>query len=224
MITLGPLELGTKPYVAGVVDAVVPLDDLLNLKKKGLAIIETRIDLIDKPLDCIVRYMRDLRTVVGLPIIGTVRENNRTGGRRQEIFSSIIPMADCNDIELGAPDAGPIIDLVRSAGKLLLVSEHDFEKTPDVIGLQSIVDRAIAQGAQIVKIVTTARTEADAWRLLHFAKASKTPIVAFAMGELGSFSRVKACEYGSLFTYGYITKAVAPGQLSAEELLKAAQV
>jgi 3-dehydroquinate dehydratase type I len=83
-----------------------------------------------------------------------------------------------------------------------------------------IVDRALSQGADIVKIATIARNEEDAWRLLRFARKCTVPIVAFAMGEEGAFSRVKACEYKSLFTYGYITKAVAPGQLSALELLR----
>jgi 3-dehydroquinate dehydratase-1 len=224
MISLGTLELGKNPCIAGVVDAIVPPADLLDLRKKGLAIIEVRVDLIDKPLDCIVRYITDLRSAVGLPLIGTVRENVRTRGKRPEIFSAIVPLLDCIDIEVGAADAAPVQELARSQGKCILVSEHDFETTPDTAGLAAIVDRAMAQGAQIVKVVTTANSEEDAWRLLEFAKACATPIVAFAMGAAGTFSRVKACDYGSLFTYGYITRAVAPGQLSVEELLKSTGV
>jgi 3-dehydroquinate dehydratase-1 len=224
MITIGHLELGKSPCVAGVVDGILLLDDLLDLKKKGLALIEIRADLIEKPLECIVRYTADVKTAVGLPMIGTVRENDRTRGKRMEIFTALMPLIDCVDIELGAPDAAEIAELAGSQGKILLVSDHDFEKTPDDQAQQSIVDRALGQGAQIVKVVTTAKTEDDAWRLLRFARDCKTPIVAFAMGTAGSFSRIKAGEYGSLITYGYIGKAVAPGQLSAEELLKAVNV
>ncbi|MBN1129917.1 MAG: type I 3-dehydroquinate dehydratase [Chitinispirillaceae bacterium] len=220
MISLGPLALGNKPLVAGVVDAIVPSADLLDLRKKGLAIIEIRADLIEKPLECIARYVADISAAVGLPMIGTVRENERTRERRLELFTAILPFVDCVDVELGATDAAPVTELARSQKKVVLVSEHDFETTPDTPGLQSIVDRAIAQGAQIVKVVTTARDEEDAWRLLEFAKTCATPIVAFAMGEAGIFSRLRACEYGSLFTYGYITKPVAPGQLSVGELLE----
>jgi len=219
MVTLGNLELGQKPCVAGVVDGILLLDDLFNLKKKGLALIEIRADLIDKPLECIVRYTADVKTAVGLPMIGTVRENDRTRGKRLEIFSALMPLIDCVDVELGAIDAASITECARSQGRTILVSDHNFEKTPETADLKAIVDRAIAQGAQIVKVVTTAKTEEDAWRLLVFAKQCRVPIVAFAMGTAGSFSRIKAGEYGSLFTYGYIGKAVAPGQLSAEELL-----
>jgi 3-dehydroquinate dehydratase-1 len=63
-----------------------------------------------------------------------------------------------------------------------------------------------------------ARNKDDARRLLRFVKSCGFPIAAFAMGEIGASSRVLACENGSLFTYGYISKPVAPGQLSAVEL------
>jgi 3-dehydroquinate dehydratase I len=222
MIRIGALEFGTKPRearVAAVVDSIVPMQDLIDLKKKGVDLLEIRVDLIDKSLDCIVQCLSDLKKAVGLPVIGTVRENERTKKDRASIFARIMPYVDCIDIELGASDAGKVQAQARKTGKTIIVSEHDFEKTPDEKMLQSIVDRAVAQGADIVKIVPTAKNEEDAWRLLRFAMSCKVPIVAFAMGEAGTFSRIKACEYGSLFTYGYITKPVAPGQVSAEELV-----
>ena len=222
MTRIGSLELGGEKNaarVAAVVDSIVPLQDLIDLKKKGVDLLEVRVDLIDKPLDCIVKCLGDLKRAVNLPVIGTVRENERTRKDRVAIFAGIMPHVDCIDIELGAPIAARVQAQAKSAGKAVIVSEHDFEKTPDAKELRFIVDRAVVQGADIVKIATTAKTEDDAWRLLRFAKSCKIPIVAFAMGEAGTFSRIKACEYGSLFTYGYITKPVAPGQLSAEELI-----
>jgi 3-dehydroquinate dehydratase-1 len=219
MIKIGCCKLGKTPLVAAVVDAIVPLQDLVDLKKKGVDLLEVRVDLIDKPLNCIVRCLRDLWSAVALPVIGTVRENERTKKDRAAIFTAIMPYLDCIDIELGASIASPVQMQAKAAGKTVIVSEHDFEKTPNDKELQSIVHRALRQGADIVKVVTTAQSEEDAWRLLRFAKSCTAPLVAFAMGEAGAFSRVKACEYGSLFTYGYISKPVAPGQISAEELI-----
>jgi 3-dehydroquinate dehydratase I len=218
VIKIGSLELGKKPCVAAVVDELIPTDVLFDLRCKGVDLLEIRVDLIDAPIDRIAAFLADLRSEVALPMIGTVRENERTRNSRLDIFKRIIPFVDCIDIELGADLSGEV--LAAAQGKVIIVSEHDFEKTPDGVALQSIVDRAVRQGAQIVKLVTMAASESDAWRLLHFAQASPVPIVAFAMGEAGRESRVKACEYGSLFTYGYITKAVAPGQLSALELVQ----
>jgi len=222
MVKIGSLELGNiarVARVAAVVDSVIPMQDLIDLKKKGVDLLEVRVDLIDKPLDCIVQCLSDLKKVVKLPVIGTVRENERTKKDRSSFFAAIMPSIDCIDIELGAPIAGKVQALARAQGRTIIVSEHDFEKTPEEKTLRSIVERAAAQGADIVKVVTTAKSEDDAWRLLRFTKSCKMPIVAFAMGEAGTFSRLKACEYGSLFTYGYITGPVAAGQLSAEELI-----
>jgi 3-dehydroquinate dehydratase-1 len=220
MIKIGSLELGAKPRVAAVVDSIVPMQDLVDLKKKGVDLFEVRVDLIDKPLDCIVKWLGDLKKAMGLPVIGTVRESERTKKDRAAIFAAIMPYVDCVDIELGAPIAGIVQAQAGSAGKTVIVSEHDFEKTPDWGELRSVVDRAVAQGADIVKIASTAKNKEDAWRLLRFVKSCKVPMVAFAMGEAGTFSRIKACENGSLFTYGYIVRPVAPGQISAEELIR----
>jgi 3-dehydroquinate dehydratase I len=223
MVQIGSLKFEKKirtPRVAAVVDRIVPLQDLVDLKKKGVDLFEVRVDLIDKTLDCIVRCLSDLKKAVGSPVIGTVRENERTGKDRASIFAAVMPYIDCIDIELGASIAARVQAIAKSAGKTVIVSEHDFEKTPLDKELKSISDRALGQGADIVKIVTTAKSEEDAWRLLRFAGSCKIPMVAFAMGEAGTFSRIKACEYGSLFTYGYIGGPVAPGQLSAEELIK----
>lgn len=220
MIKIGNLELGKKPLVAAVVDSIVPLQDIIDLKRKGVCLLEVRVDLIDKPLNCIVQFLRGLKEALQLPIIGTVRLNERTKKDRSAIFAQIMPHIDCIDIELGTPVAPQIQAQAKLAGKIIMVSEHDFEKTPAEKELHSIVDRALSQGADIVKIATTARSEEDAWRLLRFTRSCKTPLVAFAMGEAGTFSRLKACEYGSLFTYGYITAPVAPGQVSAEELIR----
>jgi 3-dehydroquinate dehydratase-1 len=39
------------------------------------------------------------------------------------------------------------------------------------------------------------------------------------MGELGKFTRVVGFSFGSLLTYTFFGKPVAPGQIEAEELI-----
>ncbi len=131
-----------------------------------------------------------------------------------------MPLVQGVDIELGCALLSEVVALARRLGKTVIVSEHDFEKTPSDASLRSIVDRAKAGGADLVKIATLARSAGDARRLLRFVRSCAFPIAAFAMGEEGAFSRVLACENGSLLTYGYISKPVAPGQLPAVELAR----
>ena len=83
-----------------------------------------------------------------------------------------------------------------------------------------MVDRALLQGADIIKIAVMARSTADVTRLLRFTEDCKVPLVTIAMGPLGSVSRVIAPLFGSLFTYGFIHRPVAPGQLSVEKLIE----
>ncbi len=40
------------------------------------------------------------------------------------------------------------------------------------------------------------------------------------MGEVGSFTRVVGFSFGSLLTYTFFGKPVAPGQIEAERLIK----
>ncbi len=215
---LAPYDRGLKPRIVAVVDSLIPTPGLIALKRKGIDLLEIRVDLIDTVLESLLQYLRDIETQVGLPLIGTVRENPKTALLRPLLFRTIMPLVQGVDIELGCAIMDNVVAEAHRLGKTVIVSEHDFEKTPSDTVLQSIVDRAMAGGADIVKIATMALTEDDARRLLDFTKACPVPIAAFAMGERGAFSRVVAGEYGSLFTYGYITTAVAPGQLSAVEL------
>ena len=142
MIAIGNLELGKSACVAAVVDAIIPMQDLLDLKQLGVDLLEIRLDLIDKPLDCIEKYLYDVKLGVRLPLIGTVRENERTKGKRPEYFRRMAPYVDCVDIELGAPEAPELHEIAK--GIKVIVSNHDFEKTPDIRPLHSMAGRALA--------------------------------------------------------------------------------
>lgn len=216
MISIGDLRFGEIPRVVGVVDHVVPVNDLRELKAKGIDLFEVRLDRYDLDLNKVLQYLESINAVVPAPLIGTVRETEHNRQNRTEIFSAMVPFVDCVDIELGTPEWKTMADAAKE--KTIMVSEHDFEKMPDRAGLEDLVKRALDQGAHIVKIAAMARTSSDVTRLLRFTEDTDVPIVAIAMGEVGKISRVMAPLFGSLFTYGYIGESVAPGQLSALKL------
>ncbi len=175
-----------------------------------------RVDCYRQPIERVVHYLSEVREGTGLPMIGTVRENDFTHGQRLDIFTGIMPLVDAVDIELGAEISGKVTELARE--KAIIVSEHDFTRTPGTATLRSMVERAADQGADIVKIATMANEREDVVRLLQFTHSCTMPVVSIAMGPLGSVSRVIAPLFGSLFTYGYISKPVAPGQLPLARL------
>lgn len=217
MLSIGSCNLGSKPRIVAVVDECAAAGKLQLLRGEA-DILEMRIDCYQQPLDKTVHYLQGIRSKVGIPMIGTVRENEFTKHDRPGIFNAIMPYVDAIDIELGASISGEVV--AAAAGKIIIVSEHDFIATPDVAGLQSMVTRAKEQGADIIKIATMAHTREDVVRLLEFTRACTDPIVTIAMSALGSVSRVIAPLFGSLFSYGFLTKPVAPGQLSVVKLVE----
>ncbi|MBN1307262.1 MAG: type I 3-dehydroquinate dehydratase [Chitinispirillaceae bacterium] len=215
MIKIGQCILGAVPRIAAIVDEFIPVEKLLALK--GVAdLLEMRVDCYRQPIDRVVEYIGGVRAEAGFPMIGTVRENDYTRTDRSAIFRAIMPFVDCIDIELGSPISDEV--LAAASGKTVIVSEHDFIATPDDAALRSMVQRAKRQGSDIVKIATMANSREDVVRLLQFTRSCPEPMVAIGMGPLGALSRVIAPLFGSLFTYGYLTKPVAPGQLSVPEL------
>ena len=100
----------------------------------------------------------------------------------------------------------------------LLISWHDFKKTPNESQLK-IKFNKMAKFSDIVKIVTVANSVSDASRLLSlYSIKSENKTIAFCMGEQGKFSRILCLHLGSPFTYVSLGKAIAPGQFSLKEI------
>ena len=100
----------------------------------------------------------------------------------------------------------------------LLISWHDFKKTPNESQLKSRFNK-MRKFSNVVKIVTVAKNVSDASRLLSlYSIKSKNKTVAFCMGDQGKFSRILCLHLGSPFTYVSLGKAIAPGQFSVDEI------
>ena len=64
------------------------------------------------------------------------------------------------------------------------------------------------------------RTQSDAARVCCVLSQLNYPRVFMVMGEVGSFTRVVGFSFGSLLTYTFFGRPVAPGQIEAERLIK----
>ena len=102
----------------------------------------------------------------------------------------------------------------------LLISWHDFKKTPKFSELTNKMNQMI-KFSDYVKIVTTAKSTDDSTRILQmYSKNRKTNLIAFAMGDSGRISRILCLYLGSPYTYVSLGKPVAPGQFSVDEMKK----
>lgn len=102
----------------------------------------------------------------------------------------------------------------------VLVSWHDFKKTPDTMALAKRFSE-MRKFSNFVKIVTSAKTVYDASKVLSlYAKSQNSNLIAFAMGHYGRISRILCLYLGSPYTYVSLGKAIAPGQFSVDEINK----
>ena len=130
------------------------------------------------------------------------------------------------DLEMEAPAAvgRRIREACREYGSVLIRSYHNYEDTPSLETLQALVERARTFGGEVIKIVTTAHSEAhNATVAALYKDAVPGSLVAFCMGEAGKASRLDALRYGAPFTYACLSKedATAPGQWTWEEMKEA---
>ena len=123
----------------------------------------------------------------------------------------------------------------HESGTVFIRSYHDFDGTASVEELRSMVEKCRYHGADMVKLVTTARSQEDVDRVMSLYSWCGTEaaggvealadggLIAFCMGEVGRNSRIEALAKGAPYTYAALTadEAAAPGQWPMDEMMKA---
>jgi 3-dehydroquinate dehydratase type I len=164
------------------------------------------------------------------PFIVTNRRKEEGGKHKREererltVLQEAIDLgADYIDVEL-ASERSFLRGLIRNKkGTQVILSFHDFRRTPSLKELQSLFGQMVRWGPDVAKIVCLARSWEDnltVLSLIPFAKARRRKIVAFCMGEKGKISRLFSPFLGATWTYASLSKvkASAPGQLTVREL------
>ena len=123
-------------------------------------------------------------------------------------------------------------------GTIFIRSYHDFEGTDSLEALKAIVEKCVYHGADMVKIVTTAHSQADVDKVLalyDWCREEKLSgnekigaladggLMAFCMGEEGRQSRLDCLRHGAPYTYAALSEdeTAAPGQWAAADMRKA---
>jgi 3-dehydroquinate dehydratase-1 len=213
-------------FPAKVVASVTSKDDAREAASLGADLVEIRVDLAAGDPQALVR---DVYRSVGCPIILTIRpeyEGGKFAGSEEErldLFKTLAPYAGFIDVELRAPHVEQLTATVKGTDAVPIVSYHDFEGTPPDAEMLSIIDRCLAKGA-IAKLAVTPHDMTDVLRLLEVTLVSRRPVCTIAMGSLGMHSRIVAPVYGSLLTYGYVRRPVAPGQIRVDRLLEGLKI
>jgi len=204
-----------------------------TMKEAILAIKEANrlADLIELRMD----YLRDpslgpLLEVGEKPLIVTNRRKEEGGryiGDERRRLTILKEAAEQGvafvDVEIGTEK--PLLQdlFANKRGTQMILSFHDFQGTPSKKELESLWNRMTRLGADIVKIVTFAKSWEDnlfVLSLIPFSRKRNQEIVAFCMGEKGRMSRVFAPLMGAAWTYASLDRkrTSAPGQLTVWEM------
>jgi 3-dehydroquinate dehydratase type I len=187
-------------------------------------LIELRMDYLKEPE--LAPFMKDRKK----PFIITNRrkeEGGRYRGDEQERFrilkKAVELGAEYVDVEMRSRRS-LLRDLIANKKRTkMMLSFHDFQRTPSQNELRRLCDRMNQLGADVVKIVTFAKSWEDNLQVLSlipFARKKKQEIVTFCMGEKGKMSRIFAPWMGAAWTYASLSrvKTSAPGQLTVWEM------
>ncbi|KKH49393.1 type I 3-dehydroquinate dehydratase [Methanosarcina sp. 1.H.A.2.2] len=236
MTQIGPFDLEKKTAVVAVI-LEKPLETSKKAAEKGADILEIRLDLLGiRDLERAAEIIREIKSEAGLPVIATNRsraeggkwegtEEDRTGLLTYSL--SLKDGPDAVDIELSASreERDKVIKAAKDHGKTVIVSSHDFSKTPSPQEMKAILTEMFLAGADIAKLAVMPQSMEDVLNLLRITldlrKEGKS-VCTISMGKPGKHTRVVAPLYGSVLTYGSVESgaAAAPGQLPVDEVKK----
>lgn len=245
-MSFSPIVVRGQPLAGGRLPAICA--PLVARDTQGLAAAarlagELRPDLLEWRIDFfgafadrgeVLAAARALRAAAGeLPILLT-RRSVREGGQTIELAEFEVldtyqalaeaGLVDLLDWEMESPAA----DLERAQVMAyrhqlpLLLSFHDFQRTPPADALLARLRQAASVGADVAKIAVMPQRMEDVHAVLGATLAAsrelRIPVVSMAMGGLGAVSRVCGGAFGSALTFAVAGAASAPGQMPIEDV------
>ncbi len=236
MTQIGLFDLEKKTAVVAVI-LEEPLETSKKAAEKGADILEIRLDLLGiSDLEKAAEIIREIKSETGLPVLATNRSGEEGGkweGREEDRIGLLTGLLsfkdgpDAIDIEFSASrkERDKIIKTAKDHKKTVIVSSHDFSKTPSLQDMRTILEEMFLSGADIAKLAVMPQSMEDNLNLLRvtldFKNAGKS-VCTIAMGRQGKHTRVVAPLYGSVLTYASIENnaAAAPGQLPVDKVKK----
>ncbi|HNG45231.1 MAG TPA: type I 3-dehydroquinate dehydratase [Elusimicrobiota bacterium] len=232
-----PSALGRRPLVvASIGDAAHLAVDARRAAKDGADVIEIRADLFPKSVlkpEPLRRLIKSVREAAHRPLLLTLRIGEEGGGlsphfREQDrlaLFRAALSDVQGVDIELSANEINRHVEFeAHKRGRFVVVSAHDFGKTPSNAVLSGLARKAKRLGADVLKVAARPRRRIDVERLMDFcAKSGFRRRVFIAMGPLGEATRRDGFRWGSCLTYGFVRRRLAPGQLPVKALAEASR-
>jgi 3-dehydroquinate dehydratase type I len=192
---------------------------------------DAQADFVEVRMDCLeeTRNLRDLAAGTKIPLIATNKLESERGffsGSETERQQTLLNAAECGfqyiDVDFHSPKRNETIAKLKSLNVKTVVSYHKYDGILNISALEKILDEQIVSGADICKIVLTAKQIEDNLPVLSFVSfaSTKAKLVCFCMGTEGKTSRLLSPVFGAFFTFASLTEdsQTAAGQMSIKEM------
>lgn len=227
-VLLGEKELKTPVLCAPVIGK-----DLKSMKYGLQKTIDQGADIVELRIDKLENYVGWKEMLNSdIPKIVTNRAQREGGffqGDEDERISMLLKAISAGvsavDIEFSTDEKNRsgVLKKAEKNNTSTIISFHDFDKFPNPENLLKKAE-AMTRKGDIGKAIGYAETYEDALRSLEFLiKCSKKidkPIISFAMGKKGQFTRLVSPLLNSPITYASIGEKTAPGQLNLKSTKK----
>ncbi|MDA3559560.1 type I 3-dehydroquinate dehydratase [Acinetobacter pittii] len=225
--TIVPITAKTKEQ------ALAQAQVIANTADADLA--EFRIDLLSFASDTkqVIALGHELKKILGnKPMIATIRTKNEGGqleisdadyGKTYQAYLKN-PFMDWLDVEMFR-DQKVVSEIVQKAHQkkvLVVMSNHDFQKTPSQDEIEKRLLKQDQMGADVLKIAVMPKSKQDVFTLMNatlkVSQQTTKPLLTMSMGQLGTISRVATANMGGSYSFGMIGEASAPGQIDVTKL------
>jgi 3-dehydroquinate dehydratase-1 len=236
----GPIPLICLPLIAK--DRSALLQQTAELVRLDPDLIEWRIDGYDQVTDigACLAALQALKAAMGsIPLIFTCRIHVEGGFKkisqetRLELITTAVGSGNVEIVDVEICNEPAFIEKVKKTTQTgnakLILSYHNFDKTPDETFIYDKLLRAQDLGADIAKLAVMPKDYADVLTLLGATLKARTgrvnvPIVTMSMGPEGQVTRVAGGLFGSDLTFAVGKEASAPGQIPIGGLRQAMKV
>ncbi len=225
--TIVPITAKTKEQ------ALAQAQVIANTADADLA--EFRIDLLSFASDTkqVIALGHELKKILGnKSMIATIRTKNEGGqleisdadyGKTYQAYLKN-PFMDWLDVEMFR-DQKVVSEIVQKAHQkkvLVVMSNHDFQKTPSQDEIEKRLLKQDQMGADVLKIAVMPKSKQDVFTLMNatlkVSQQTTKPLLTMSMGQLGTISRVATANMGGGYSFGMIGQASAPGQIDVTKL------
>ncbi|WP_411704515.1 type I 3-dehydroquinate dehydratase [Edaphovirga cremea] len=207
-----------------------------ELSRIDADVIEWRVDHFNdvEDLAAVKLALQEIRGILPeTPLLFTFRSREEGGERaisKDAYFllnATVVAtgLVDMIDVELFSDEVQipALLAHAHQSGVKVIMSNHDFHKTPAKEEIIYRLRRMQELGADLPKIAVMSQSPLDVLTLLEATWVMKQeyatqPLITMSMGGTGVISRLAGQVFGSAMTFGAARQASAPGQIDVAKL------